>query len=178
MALEARSVRKHEFLNGEIRLVPYTSEHHGLLVSNMIGLLGTSLRGTNCRVYPSDRMLYVPPMDNYFYPDVMVVCGESQFHTYKGSMQATTNPTTLIEVLSVSTKGYDEQTKWWNYRHLESLQQYMFVAQDEYRIELYTRVGNSNDWLNTLVTEPGQSLTVNGCVFTAEQVYEHVKFLR
>ena len=66
--------------------MPYTSENHELLVSNLIILLGTALKGSDYRVYPSDRMLYVPQMDNYFYPDVMVVCGDSQFHTYKGKI--------------------------------------------------------------------------------------------
>lgn len=174
MTMVSRSVRKHEFVNGEIRPSIYASENHCLLTANLIGLLGTSLRITACRVYPNDRMLYVPQMDNYFYPDVMVVCGDSQFHTYKGKMQATTNPTVLVEVLSVTSKDYDEFTKWHNYRQIDSLQQYVCVAQDECRIDLYTRVGNSNEWLNTFVNQLDQTLTINGCVLTVREVYEHV----
>ena len=80
----------------------------------------------------------------------------------------------LVEVLSVTSKDYDELTKWHNYRQIDSLQQYACVAQDECRIDLYTRVGNSNDWLNTFVNQPDQTLTISGCVLTVREVYEHI----
>lgn len=154
--------------------MPYTSENHGLLVSNLIGLLFHALRGTGCRVYPSDRMLYAAATGNYYYPDVMVVCGESVFHTYKGNMQATTNPTVLIEVLSVSTSEYDETKKWYSYKQIETLQQYVRVSQDEVRIESYTRVDASNDWLNTFAEQVDQTVTIGGCQLLVGDVYEHV----
>ncbi|MBO0935176.1 Uma2 family endonuclease [Fibrella sp. HMF5335] len=174
MTTVVQSVQKQEYIDGEIRLMPYTSENHGLIVANLIGLLGTSLKGTGYRVYPNNRMLFVPETANYYYPDVMVVCGESVFKTYKGKMQATVNPTVLIEVLSESTSDYDETMKWYNYNKLHSLQQYIRVSQNALRLDLYTRVGDSNDWLNTFAEQPDQSVTIGGCTITIRDVYEHV----
>ncbi len=175
MTTEAHSVQKHEYIDGEIRPMPYTSENHGLIVANLIGLLFNALKGTGCRVYPSDRMLYVPETGNYYYPDVMVVCGESVFNTYKGKMQATVNPTGLVEVLSESTSDYDETMKWYDYKQLHSLQQYVRVSQKVVRLDIYTRVGDTNDWLNTFAEQPDQSVTIGGCAITVHDVYEHVK---
>jgi Uma2 family endonuclease len=175
MTTEAHSVQRNEYIDGEIRLMPYTSENHGLIVANLIGLLFNALKGTGCRVYPSDRMLYVPETGNYYYPDAMVVCGESIFHTYKGRMQATINPLLLIEVLSDSTSDYDETLKWYDYKRLRSLHQYVRVSQNDLRLDIYTRVGDTNDWLNTFAEQPDQTVTIGGCLLQVREVYEHVK---
>ncbi len=154
--------------------MPYTSENHGLIVANLIALLHAALKGSGCRVYPSDRMLLVPQTGNYYYPDVMVVCGESIFHQFKPRMVATLNPTVLIEVLSESTGDYDETKKWYNYKQIDTLQQYVRVSQDQIRLDLYTRVGTTNDWLNTFAEQPDQTVTINGCAIRVSEVYEHV----
>ncbi|WP_077921189.1 Uma2 family endonuclease [Spirosoma sp. 209] len=173
-AFEARSGRKHEYIDGEIRLMPYTSENHGLIVANLIALLHSALKGSGCRVYPSDRMLYVPPTGNYYYPDVMVVCGESLFHQFKPRMVATLNPTVLIEVLSESTGEYDETMKWYNYKQIDTLQQYVRVSQDQVRLDLYTRVGTTHDWLNTFAEQLDQTVTIGSCEIRVSEVYEHI----
>lgn len=171
---EYAAKRKHEYAEGEIRLMAYTSENHGLLVANLIGLLFAALKGTGCRVYPSDRLLHIPATGAFYYPDVMIVCGESDFFNYKQTMKATLNPTTLIEVMSVTTSDYDETVKWWGYRRISTVQQYVRVSQNEYYVELYTRTNDSTEWLNTYYTEPDQTLTINGVVLRVADVYENV----
>lgn len=175
LAVEARSIRKHEYIDGEIRLMSYTSENHGLIVANLIGLQGTALKRTNCRVYPSNRMLYVPPTGNYYYPDVMVVCGESIFHQHKPPMAATLNPTVLIEVLSETTSDYDETMKWYAYKQIPTLQQYIRVSQTDIRLDLFTRVGDTHDWLNTFAEQADQTVTISGCSVKVSEVYANVK---
>lgn len=175
MAVQTRSVRKHEYIDGEIRLMSYTSENHGILVANLIGLFFNCFKGTYCRVYPSDRMLYVPQTGNYYYPDVMVVCGELQFHPYKLRMKATLNPMVLIEVLSETTGEFDEMMKWYNYKQIDSLQQYVLVSQNEVRLDVHTRVSSSNDWLNTFAEQLDQTIIIAGCELRVRDVYEPVK---
>ncbi|RCR70022.1 Uma2 family endonuclease [Larkinella punicea] len=178
LEFEYKAERKNEYVTGEIRPMSYTSENHGLLVANLIILLGTALKGSNCRVYPSDRMLHVPETGNFYYPDVMVVCGDSQFFQYKQRMQATLNPTVLIEVLSETTSDYDETIKWHSYKRIKTLQQYIRVHQNLMLLELYTRVGNSNDWLNTEAELPDQTVMIGGCEVKVSEVYEHVALVK
>jgi len=58
------------------------------------------------------------------------------------------NPTLLIEVLSPSTESYDRGEKFEHYRRVESLVEYVLVAQDEPRVESF-------------VQRPGQALALH-----------------
>jgi Uma2 family endonuclease len=68
---------------------------------------------------------------------VTVVCGASELEDEQ--LDTLLNPTVLIEVLSPSTERYDRGRKAPVYRTLESLREYLFVSQDQPRIERYTR---------------------------------------
>ncbi len=52
------------------------------------------------------------------------------------------NPIVLIEVLSPSTEAYDRGEKFAHYRRLESLQEYVLIAQDKIRVEHFRRQGS------------------------------------
>lgn len=51
------------------------------------------------------------------------------------------NPSLIVEVLSESTEAYDRGEKFAHYRRLETLREYVLVAQDKIRIEHYPRQG-------------------------------------
>ena len=61
-------------------------------------------------------------------------------------MDTLLNPTIIVEVLSESTEAYDRGLKFEQYRKLESLSEYLLVAQDKYHIEHYVRQSD-NRWL-------------------------------
>ena len=65
----------------------------------------------------------------YTYPDVILVCGERRFLDER--RDTLLNPQVIIEVLSPSTADYDRGAKFAHYRQLESLQEYLLVAQNE-----------------------------------------------
>ena len=44
-----------------------------------------------------------------------------------------------MELLSPSTEAYDRGDKFWHYRQLPSLREYVLVSQDEMHVELFTR---------------------------------------
>lgn len=52
---------------------------------------------------------------------------------------AAINPTLLVEILSESTEAYDRGSRAAHYRRIASLKEYVLVAQDEPRIEVYRR---------------------------------------
>ncbi|MDX1656544.1 MAG: Uma2 family endonuclease, partial [Candidatus Competibacteraceae bacterium] len=58
-----------------------------------------------------------------------------------------TRPLLVIEVLSPSTATTDRTEKRLNYQRLESLGEYVLVAQDEMRVEVYRR--QEDDWTHT-----------------------------
>lgn len=55
------------------------------------------------------------------------------------------NPTVIIEILSKSTERYDRTDEFEYYRSLPSVQEILFIWQNEQFIEIYRR--QSNGWL-------------------------------
>ena len=54
LALERTSEDRHEYIDGDMYLMAGGTTNHGLLSTGFIGTLSDALRGTECRVYPSD----------------------------------------------------------------------------------------------------------------------------
>ena len=74
----------------------------------------------------------------YAYPDLVVVCGPSQYHDQ--ARDVLLNPTVIVEVLSPSTEAFDRGEKFRRYRAwLPALTDYLLVAQDRPLIDHYHR---------------------------------------
>jgi Uma2 family endonuclease len=137
LAGERMSDVKHEYYAGEVFAFAGGSEAHNLIAANVLASLHTQLRRRPCKVYPSDMRVKVQRTGLYTYPDVVVVCGQPQFEDVEHDTLL--NPTVIIEVLSPSTERYDRGKKFQNYRTIDSLAEYLLIAQDTYRIEQYIR---------------------------------------
>lgn len=134
---ERQSTTKSEYFDGHMYAMSGASEAHNLIAANLIATFHGQLRQRPCRVYPSDMRVKVLQTGLYTYPDVMVVCGPPQFVDEK--RDTITNPTVIIEILSPSTERYDRGVKFRHYRLIETLRDYILVAQDRRHIEHYTR---------------------------------------
>lgn len=145
---ERRADNKHEYYDGVIVAMAGATWEHNLITGNLQGEIHSLLKNTQCASVPQDLRVRVPECNRYYYPDVVIVCGEPQFEDTQ--FDTLTNPTVIIEVLSESTQTKDRGEKLLCYRMLASLQVYLLVAQDAPRIECYTR--QENGWLYT-VTE-------------------------
>ncbi len=117
----------------------------------------------------------VSPTGLYTYPDVVVVCGEPRFEDQH--VDTLLNPTVIIEVLSDSTAAYDRGEKLAHHRTLQSLNDYLLVAQDQPRIEHYQRQPDGR-WLYSSADglEAQVEITNIGCVLHLAEVYEWVAF--
>jgi len=175
LELEYHSDRRHYFYKGKIAPMTYTSDKHGLIIANIIGEFHAYIKKTDFRIYPSDRMLYVPACELNYYPDAMILRGEPQFHQHSKNMKATLNPYALIEVLSDSTEHKDKFDKWKCYRTIPSLQEYILVSQKEMYVEKFTRLDEIK-WENEYVRGEEATITIAGFELKLEDVYYLVKF--
>jgi Uma2 family endonuclease len=175
LQFEAESPYKHEFIDGQIIMMAGASESHNTLVANLIASLHAQLRGTPCRVYPSDLRVRLGDSEEYYYPDVSVVCGTPEI--IRTNQDTLLNPIVVIEVLSPSTEKRDRSVKFANYRTIDSLQEYLLVAQDHPLIEHYVRQ-SSDTWLFADANEMSARLTLTSinAVLTLADVYEKVDF--
>ena len=174
LRLERAAAYKSEYFAGEIYAMAGASEAHIIITLNIASELRSQFRGGPCRVYPSEMRVKVQANGLYTYPDVVAVCGERRFED--GHQDTLANPTVVFEVLSPSTEGYDRGKKFTLYRQLESLREYVMVAQDEARVEHYTRQGH--DWL--LREAHGFDATIHlpaiGGALPLAAIYENVAF--
>lgn len=144
LTLERKSETKHEYFSGEIFSMAGASEKHNLIVANLIAEFRFQLKNRSCKVYPSDMRVKVSSHGLYTYPDVVVVCGKAQFEDKH--QDTLLNPTLMIEVLSDSSEAYDRGKKFEYDRNLNSLSDYLLIAQDKPKVEHFVRQAD-NKWL-------------------------------
>jgi len=94
-------------------------------------------------MYTSDFRVRVSKTRMYAYPDASVVCGKPVLADERQDILL--NPAVIFEIISPSTEKYDRDVKFQNYRTIDSLMDYILVAQDAVRAEHYTR-GDDNTW--------------------------------
>ena len=103
------------------------------------------LLGHPCQVANSSIRIRVSPT-KFVYPDLVVVCGNPAF---TDELRDTiTNPKIIVEVLSRSTADYDYGGKFSLYRSLVSFEEYLLIAQDEPRIEVFRKTEDRR-WILT-----------------------------
>ena len=174
LAWERKSDTKHEYLHGEIIAMSGASRAHSLIVTNISGELYIQLKGGICEVHTNDMRVRTHPETSYFYPDVVVVCGEPRFEDR--AFDTLLNPIVLVEVLSPSTQAYDRGEKFKNYQQLTSLREYILVSQDEVRVERYRR--QEVQWKLTEFRSLGSVLSLASieCELSLDDIYRRVKF--
>src|SRR5262249_30090061 len=146
------------------------SERHNLIVGNIVTELNLKLRATDCRVYPSDLKVRVPGSRALFYPDVSVVCGEPRFADE--ARDVVLNPVLIVEVLSEGTAAFDPGKKVQAYQSIETLREYVLVAQDENVVEDFLRQENSH-WLYTRASGLDASIQLSSveCEIALRDIY-------
>ncbi len=175
LTYERANAQRHEYLDGKIYAMVGASANHNLIVGNTYASLHAQLRKRPCVIFPSDMRVKISRTGLYTYPDISVGCGEPQFEDeYRDTLL---NPMVIVEVLSPSTETYDRGKKFQHYRTLASLQEYLLIAQDSYRIELYTRQADDR-WLLSDVNRVDAVLTLAAvqCTLAVADVYEKVSF--
>ncbi len=171
---ELEAEYRSEYFNGEIFAMSGGSEAHALITLNVAATLRAALRGKSCRVYATDLRVRVSPTGLYTYPDVIAVCGERKF--YEKQKDTLLNPMAIFEVLSKSTQDYDRGQKFEHYRTLDSLQEYVTIAQDRVHVEHHARQ-NDNRWLLTEMNalDAVMPLPSLGCEIHLTDIYEDIE---
>src|SRR5579862_1541036 len=144
LELDRASQFRNEYYNGHMYAMSGGTYAHGKIIANLGRQLGNALDPGPCTVTSSDVRVQVELRGLYCYPDVVVVCGDPQYHDNR--LDTILNPTLLVEVLSPSTEAYDRGFKSAQYRTIESLQEYALVSQSEPRVEVFRRQSGGH-WL-------------------------------
>ena len=175
LATQRLSEDRAEYLDGVVYPMTGASLNHNQIVLNIGIELGLQLRGRPGRVLAMDLKVRMPDSRKFFYPDVVALSGKPQFHDEHTDVIL--NPDIIIEVLSPSTEAYDRGAKFKAYRTLESLKEYLLVAQDGPFVEQYVR-GEQGRWTYAVTSGLEASLTLPSveCTLNLSAVYDKVEF--
>lgn len=104
-----------------------------------------------------------------------MVCGEIEFHD--SETDTILNPIIIFEVLSKSTHNYDRGGKFKLYRDINSLKEYILVAQDSVNIEHYQKQSDGK-WLLEEIKILDSELILDSidCKLNITDIYSGIKF--
>ena len=155
LAIDRASETRHEYADGLMVAMSGGTANHSFLIQAMGRELSLALRDRPCNVSVATLRLQIASGRSHLYPDAMVICGP--LHFPEGQRDMITNPTVIVEVLSDSTERWDRVGKFARYRQVDSLREYVLVAQDEMSIEWYTR-RDDGEWVYHAATGPDGAL--------------------
>jgi Uma2 family endonuclease len=142
LELDDASPEKHEFFQGDIFAMAGGSFNHSTIGLNIATTLRNALRGKPCQPMNSDMRIHTPSgLDTY--PDISVLCGEPELTDKRGTLH---NPVLIIELLSPSTRSYDRGDKFWHYRSIPTLEEYLLVDSESVHVEHHQRQ-SKDEWL-------------------------------
>ena len=175
LELERKATTKNEYVNGETLAIAGASFAHNFITLDTTIYLSRQLMDGACEVASTgDLRVKVSQTASYFYPDIVVVCGEPQAED--NTFDTLVNPTLIVEVLSVSTEMYDRDEKFAHYRQIDSLQEYILISQDRVQVVHYRR--QVPQWMPTefRALEDVMPLVSIGCKLPLQHIYRRVKF--
>ncbi len=174
LALERQAKHRSEYINSSIFAMAGASRQHNLIAGNVFGELRAQLRGLPCETYINDMRVKVSVTGLYTYPDVVALCGQPNFEDTH--VDTLLNPSVIVEVLSDSTEAYDRGEKFAHYRRLESLRDYVLIAQNQVRVEHYARQGDQWVLSEASALTGALHLSSINCAVVLRDIYERVEF--
>ena len=151
LKFEETSDVRHEFRDGQVYAMAGGTVNHNRLTRRMASLLESQPSLKRCGIFSENmkveavRGVYMP------YPDVVVACHPFDL---RGDNLIIRQPRVLVEVLSKSTAYNDRGFKWQRYRRMPSLWYYLLVDQYKMAVELFSRIEETDEWINTVYEQP------------------------
>ncbi len=175
LSVERNAFEKHEYYQGEVFAMSGASIKHNKIFSHVFGELASKLKGKNCMPFGSDLRIHIPKNTLYTYPDISIVCGETE--CTDDFFDTVLNPSVIIELLSKSTRNYDKGEKFSLYRDIDRLQEYILIDTERIHVEKHIR-NNDNSWQLTEFKSSEDSFlisTVNLSI-SLKDIYEGISF--
>jgi len=141
-----------DYINGELISMSQATDTHEQLVIQLGTLFNILLDDQpDYRVLGSNVKICVEEGRADFNADLSVVKDPSDYAVLPSGRLSTVrikNPEIVVEVLSKSTKAYDQSDKLDLYRLISSLKHILFVSQDEVFVRSYSRTHKPTEWLD------------------------------
>ncbi len=173
LELEIASETRNEYYNGEIIPMTGGTPNHNEIAGNLNAFLKFALRGQAYHIFIADQRLWIPDVNLYTYPDIMVLPKPLELQT--GRKDTVINPCFIAEVLSKSTQNYDRSEKFAAYRTIPTFQEYLLIDQYRIHVEHYVKT-NVNQWIFSEYNDPNVTLSFTVFEFQIKiaELYENI----
>lgn len=169
-----------DYLNGEIISMSQATPLHEQLVIQLGALLTVLLDDQpNYRVLGSNVKICISEGGAEFNADLSVVNGEVDYAKLPSGRLSTVrikNPEIVVEVLSNSTKAYDQSDKLDQYRLIPSLRHILFVSQELVFARAYSRTDQPDQWLDTDYRNLADTVQLGTLQLPLRKIYRKTPF--
>jgi Uma2 family endonuclease len=169
---EELSAERHEYVDGIVYERPGESLENNEIAGNIYTLLRVLAFQKKCRVAFEGVKLWLPHLNRYYYPDVMVLCDERD--TQLKNSKIFQYPCFLVEVVSPSTAAIDRREKLQAYRTIETLSGYLIVDASQRLLEYYERTANS--WQVSRLSEGTVTVACLSCTLSLSDIFATIDF--
>jgi Uma2 family endonuclease len=140
LTFEEQSPYRHEYINGAVYAMSGANLAHNQIAQELVVAFRSHLRGGPCTPFFLEAKLEIRAGRDkiMYYPDAMVSCRPED-----RTEQVVRNPKLVVEILSKSTQQIDRREKAMTYQRVESIEEYVLIAQKEPRIIVHRR---ADDW--------------------------------
>lgn len=168
LAFEEQSPYRHEYVNGAIYAMSGGSLAHNRIARELVVAFRSHLRGGPCEPFFLEAKLEIRAGRDkiMYYPDVMVSCRPED-----RTEQVVRNPKLVVEILSKSTQHIDRREKAMTYQRVESIEEYILIAQNQPKVIVHRR---AEDWCPVLYSSmdvPVEFRSI-GLEVSLAQIYE------
>ncbi len=141
--LAEESETRLEWIGGAIIKMAGASIPHAKIANRIATEINLALGDGNCEAVTSDVRVHVEATGDNFYPDVVLVCDDTEY--YQTLPHTILSPTLVVEILSPTTQNTDLEYKLDVYQRIPSLRHYLIVSQNRIRVQHYSR-RDQNHW--------------------------------
>jgi Uma2 family endonuclease len=154
LEIERQSPIRHEYRRGLVYAMSGGTDNHDRIAFNFLKAIDTHLGdSSDCRFFSGNvKVNYQDQF--YYYPDAFVTCDPRD----RADRYIKRYPKLIVEVLSPSTRAFDEGEKFNDYQQLESLEEYVLIWQESQRVECRRRT-SATIW-ETVVYETGDQVVL------------------
>ena len=170
LAFEEQSPYRHEYINGAVYAMSGGSLAHNRIARELVVAFRSHLRGGPCEPFFLEAKLEIRAGKDkiMYYPDAMVSCRPED-----RTEQIVRNPKLVVEILSKSTQHIDRREKAMTYQRVESIEEYLLIAQDQPKVVVHRR---AEGWRPTLYSSMDARVEFRsiGLQMPLAQIYEGV----
>ena len=162
-----------EYYDGEIFPIAEATAQHSRIHANATICVGMRLNGSPCFATTTPRVR--TNALNYVVPDIAVICGSFIFASE--SKTVITNPKVIVEILSPTAADFDHGGKFALYCKLPTLTEYVLIAQDTPRVEVFCRASEAK-WILSIYEGIQSIVKIEslGIEIPASEIYAGIEF--